>query len=114
MRDTNYHALMKKAAKRAKAQPVTPERCRDGRFETYRQFMSLTAHLQILVGDEPIYLPNDEVSKLLRCRWRDVRAQRGIAVREGYLTLIEKLRGSRSARYRVNLDRFPELQVMDQ
>ena len=108
MRDRDYYRLMKKAATRAKAQPVTPARCRDGRFVEYKSFCSLAAHAQILRGSQPIYFPLAATAEINLPQY--LKTYRDIAEREGYLTLIEEQRGPRAARYRCNLDRFPELQ----
>lgn len=81
------------------------------RFKIYREFISLAGYLQITVGaDHPIFLPTRKVAGILGAKSnRTVAVMCKLAVKDGFLTLIEEGTERRAPRYLFSVERFPEL-----
>jgi hypothetical protein len=72
----------------------------------YRRFLSFAAHLQSLLGSEPIYLPGRTVGEELGIYRETVDDYTKLAEREGILTLVAPRTGYRARRFTFNLHLF--------
>lgn len=84
-----------------------------GRTRGYVRFVSLSGHLQVLMGGKPIFLPVVSVGKLLGRSSMTVSLYRRWAMRHGFLTLVEPARHleGKAASFRFSVWMFPELGV---
>ncbi len=82
------------------------------RFKIYGKFVSLSGHLQVTVGaDHSIFLPTRKVAEILGLKSnKSVGTMCKLAVKDGFLTLVEKGNERRSPRYCFAVERFPELE----
>lgn len=81
-------------------------------LKIYNEFISLAGHLQMAVGAEhPIFLPTRKVAEILGAKSnRTVATMCKLAVKDGFLTLVEKGTERRAPRYLFSVERFPELE----
>lgn len=96
------------AAEMARRRPLPS----GARLKIYREFISLAGHLQIAIGtDHPIFLPTRKVAEILGVRSNRTAAMMcKLAVKDGFLTLVEEGNAGRAPRYLFSVGRFPELQ----
>lgn len=73
------------------------------RAEGYCLFISVCGHLQAMMGDRSILLPEDQLAKLLRVRGRTISRWREWAVEDGMLWKTAPPGRRRAAEYRFNI-----------
>jgi len=95
------------AIRMAKEKPLEPQRCREGNFSLYRNFVSLSGWLQILVGrGNLILLPVHKLPVVLGCSAKTVSNLRKVAEGDGFLEVVEKHTAKRATRFRFDVFRF--------
>lgn len=74
----------------------------------YRTFVSLAGWLQVIVENQPIFLPRRRIGELLGRSHTQIMRYCAHAVEKGYLELVKKhsLVGRRAAEYRFSASRF--------
>jgi hypothetical protein len=104
---------LRQAAQLADAQPLfRPE----PPLPKFAKFLSITAHLQRIMGDSDFFFSTRDMAKAVVVESpRTISAYTSIAVREGFLFITKRYpRGSKRAnRYRFNLEKLPNLKDMD-
>lgn len=77
----------------------------------YRRFVSLAGWLQIIVEDQPIFLPRRRIGELLGRSHTQIMRYCAHAVEQGHLELVNahSLVGRRAAEYRFDVSRFASL-----
>jgi hypothetical protein len=75
----------------------------------YCFFLSVAGHLQVMLGDQPIFLPQDDLAKLLHVQGRTISRWRSWAVEDGMLRQTEPPGRRRAARYRFDISRWDAL-----
>jgi len=80
-------------------------------LETYRLFVTLAFRLQLIKGDEPIFLPRRRIGELLARSHTQIMRYCANAVEHGYLELENphSLVGRKAAEYWFDVSRFPGL-----
>jgi hypothetical protein len=76
----------------------------------YCFFISVCGHLQTMMGNRPIFLPQEPLAKLLRVQGRTVSRYRQWAVEDGMLKQTEPPGRRRAARYRFDTSRWITLE----
>lgn len=79
---------------------------------TYRTFVSLAGWLQVLMEDEPIFLPGRTIGPLLGRSHTQITRYCAHAVEHGYLELVSEhsITKRRATEYRFDVARFPILE----
>ena len=77
----------------------------------YRTFVSLAGWLQIIMQDQPIFLPRRKIGELLGRSHTQIMRYCGHAVEQGYMELVgeHSLVGRRAAEYRFDVSQFNAL-----
>ena len=75
----------------------------------YCFFLSVCGHLQVMLGDQTIFLPQDGLAKLLRVQGRTISRWRQWAIEDGMLRQTEPPGRRRAARYRFDISRYGPL-----
>ncbi|GEM_PF-2915967 len=77
-------------------------------LETYKLFVSLAFRLQLIKGDEPIFLPSRRIGDLLGRSHTQIVRYCAHAVDESYLQLVNEhsLVGRKAAEYRLDVSRI--------
>ena len=81
----------------------------DQRFKNYALFVSMCGYLQKQLGDNDIFLPVELLGHLIKVSPRIISNYRKIACKEKILVETQKWTRRLAARYRFNMDSFPEL-----
>ena len=83
-------------------------------LETYRLFVTLAFRLQLIKGDEPIFLPRRRIGELLGRSHTQIMRYCAQAVDQGYLELANphSLVGRKAAEYWFDAWRFPTYQPL--
>jgi hypothetical protein len=76
----------------------------------YCFFLSVCGHLQALVGDKPIFLPQELLAKALRVKGRTISRWRQWAVDDGMLRQTARPGRRRAAEYRFDVSRWNVLE----
>jgi len=82
---------------------------RNNPTDGYCFFLSVCGHLQVMLGDQPIFLPQEALAKLLRVQGRTVSRWRQWAVVDGFLHQTAKPGRRKAAEYRFDISRWPVL-----
>ena len=111
MRTSPWKSPIAIALRLAQQYPITPSRCEDGQFKEYAQTASLHGWLQVIQGDEPYFLTDEDAAEALGFSENTTRNHRKWLIREGFTRQVRKhVPNRRAARYRFAVEKFPELQ----
>jgi len=79
----------------------------------YERFVSFAAWLQVLRGEQTIFLPCREIGHVLGCSHDSISRYRRRAVAEGFMEQVREhtYRGHRATEFAVHLGRFPEIET---
>jgi hypothetical protein len=78
--------------------------------QAYVTYVSLAAYLQMQVGDDLIFLPQEIVAKLMNLKQPTVSRLQRWSVEDGFLKVVRPAVANKIAtRFRFDLSRFPEL-----
>jgi len=99
---------LEQALAKAKARPLSTAREHGRKMPKYDRFVSLAGWLQVTAGDRDILLPVRQVAALLSTVQCRVSIWRGLATKDGFLTVVEphnRGRG-RATRFRFDTSRW--------
>jgi len=77
------------------------------RFNRYAEFLSFAGWLQVVRGEEPIYLPQHKIAGVFGCDRSMIRNLIHAAITEGYLTIVKSHTPRAATRFKFDLDKVP-------
>lgn len=89
VRHIPFRDVLVNASRMATAKPLVS---RLDRGRIYNNFISVAGWLQVIQGDQNIFLPTRRVAEILRCDQRTVSRLCSLAVRDGYLVQVAGFR----------------------